>query len=77
MHVEEITNLIKAQIPDAQVHIEDTVGDRDHYTAQIISEAFVGKTRIQQHQIVYQALGTKMGSQLHALSLRTSTPVNK
>ncbi|HEY5598542.1 MAG TPA: BolA family transcriptional regulator [Kiloniellales bacterium] len=70
----EIESMIKAAIPDAQVDIEDLRGDGDHYAAYVVSAAFKGKTRVQQHQMVYQALRGRMGSELHALALQTSSP---
>ena len=70
----EIERLIKAGFPDAQIRIDDLRGDGDHYAATIISAAFKGKTRVQQHQMVYQALRGRMGEQLHALALQTSAP---
>ncbi len=70
----EIETLIKASIPDAQVTIEDLRGDGDHYAAYVISTAFKGKSRVQQHQMVYQALQGRMGTELHALALQTSAP---
>jgi stress-induced morphogen len=70
----EIESMIKAAIPDAQVDIEDLRGDGDHYAAYVISATFKGKTRVQQHQMVYQALRGRMGSELHALALQTSVP---
>ena len=70
----EIEALIKASIPDAQVTIEDLAGDGDHYAATVVSEAFRGKSRVQQHQIVYAALQGRMGGVLHALALQTSAP---
>ncbi|MCS6877073.1 MAG: BolA family transcriptional regulator [Geminicoccaceae bacterium] len=74
MSVAEIERLIKAALPDARVEIQDLAGDGDHYRAIVTSEAFRGKTRLQQHQLVYRALGEKMGSQLHALALETRVP---
>jgi stress-induced morphogen len=74
MDAAEIERLIKAGIPDAIVVIEDLRGDGDHYAAQVTSKSFVGKTRVQQHQMVYQALKGKMGGQLHALALQTAAP---
>ena len=74
MSVTELDRLIKDVLPDADVTIEDLAGDGDHYRARIVSAAFAGKTRIQQHQMVYQALGERMGGELHALALVTSTP---
>jgi stress-induced morphogen len=74
MSASEIERLIKDSLPDAEVRIEDLAGDGDHYRAHITSEAFRGKSRLQQHQIVYQALGTRMGGELHALALSTTPP---
>lgn len=70
----EIETLIKDALPDAQVIIQDLRGDGDHYAAQVISSAFAGKTRVQQHQMVYAALQGRMGGVLHALALTTSAP---
>lgn len=70
----EIERLIKAGFPDAQVRIDDLRGDGDHYAATIISAAFKGKTRVQQHQMVYAALQGRMGNELHALALQTAAP---
>jgi stress-induced morphogen len=72
----EIESLIKQSIPDAQVSIQDLAGDGDHYSAMVVSPAFKGKTRVQQHQMVYQALQGRMGGELHALALQTSIPEN-
>jgi stress-induced morphogen len=74
MDAGEIKRLIVAAIPDADVTIEDLRGDGDHYNARVISAAFKGKSRIQQHQMVYQALKGNVGGQLHALALQTSSP---
>ena len=74
MAVHEIERLIKARFLGAQVSIDDLAGDGDHYAATVVSEAFRGKTRIQQHQMVYDALKGHMGGALHALSLKTSAP---
>ena len=74
MQAEEIERLIKAALPDAQIEIRDLAGDGDHYSATVISAAFKGKTRVQQHQIVYAALKEQMGGVLHALALQTSPP---
>ena len=76
MDAAEIERLIKEGIPDATVTIEDLRGDGDHYAARVISSAFEGKNRIQQHQMVYQALRGNMGEALHALALQTSVPTN-
>ena len=70
----EIERLIKAGLPDAQVRIDDLRGDGDHYAATVISSAFKGKSRVQQHQLVYQALQGRMGNELHALALQTAAP---
>ena len=69
-----IERLIKESLPDAQVTIEDLRGDGDHYAAHVVSSVFRGKTRVQQHQMVYQALRGRMGNELHALALQTGTP---
>ena len=74
MQPAEIEALIKAALPDAEVTIEDLAGDGDHYAATVVSEAFRGKSRVQQHQIVYAALRGRMGGELHALALQTSAP---
>ena len=70
----EIEELILKTFPNAKVVIDDLRGDGDHYAAQIIAEEFKGKTRVQQHQMVYNAMGGKMGKELHALALNTSAP---
>ena len=69
-----IEKLIREGLPDAQVSIEDLRGDGDHYAAHVVSAAFRGKSRVQQHQLVYQALRGRMGTELHALALQTSPP---
>lgn len=74
MQASEIERLIKEALPDAQVEIRDLAGDGDHYAATVISAAFKGKSRVQQHQIVYAALQGNMGGVLHALALQTSAP---
>ena len=74
MDAGEIEKLIVEGIPDAKVTIEDLRGDGDHYAAMVISSVFEGKSRVQQHQMVYQALRGKMGGELHALALQTSAP---
>ena len=76
MEASEIARLIKESIPDAEVVIEDLRGDGDHYAATVTSSSFIGKSRVQQHQMVYQALKGRMGDQLHALALQTSAPAN-
>ena len=70
----EITRLIKERLPDAEVTIADLRGDGDHYAAQVVSSAFAGKSRVQQHQMVYAALQGRMGTALHALALTTGVP---
>ncbi len=75
MQAAEIERLIKEAFPDAEVTITDLAGDNDHYAAMIASSAFKGKTRVQQHQMVYDALKGRMGGVLHALSLQTSVKV--
>jgi stress-induced morphogen len=72
--VATLEQLIKAGLPGAEVTIEDLRGDGDHYAAHVISAAFKGKGRIQQHQMVYQALRGRMGNELHALVLQTNVP---
>jgi len=74
MDPSEIERLIKEALPDAQVALEDLVGDGDHWSATVVSEAFQGKTRVQQHQLVYKALQGRVGGELHALALQTSAP---
>jgi stress-induced morphogen len=74
MNAREIESLIKAALPDATVEIRDLAGDGDHYAATVTSAAFQGKSRVQQHQMVYQALQGRMGGVLHALALTTSPP---
>lgn len=69
-----IERLIKEGLPDARITIEDLRGDGDHYAAHVVSSAFKGKTRVQQHQLVYQTLRGRMGNELHALALQTSLP---
>ena len=76
MDAGEIERLIREALPDAQVTIEDLRGDGDHYAALVVSAAFRGKSRVQQHQMVYGALQGRMGSQLHALALQTGVPEN-
>jgi stress-induced morphogen len=74
MSATEIERLIREKFPDAEVSIRDLAGDGDHYAAQVVSEAFRGKTRVQQHQMVYEALAGNMGGALHALALQTAPP---
>ena len=74
MDAHDIEKLIKAGIPDAKVTIRDLAGDGDHYAAEVVAESFRGKSRVQQHQMVYDALKGNMGGALHALALQTSAP---
>ena len=72
----EIVSLIKAKFPDATVDLKDLAGDNDHWQAHVVSAAFKGKSRVQQHQMVYEALGGRMGGVLHALALTTGVPAD-
>ncbi|TVQ54016.1 MAG: BolA family transcriptional regulator [Rhodobacteraceae bacterium] len=74
MEAAEIERLIREALPDARVEIRDLAGDGDHYAATVVAEAFRGKNRVQQHQMVYAALKGRMGGELHALALTTSAP---
>ncbi|MEM7069732.1 MAG: BolA family transcriptional regulator [Pseudomonadota bacterium] len=74
MDAGEIERMIKEAIPDAEISIRDLAGDGDHYAAEVVSESFRGKSRVQQHQMVYEALKGNMGGVLHALALQTSAP---
>jgi stress-induced morphogen len=74
MDASDIERLIRARIPDAEITIQDLAGDGDHYKATVIAESFRGKSRVQQHQAVYDALKVEMGGKLHALALQTGTP---
>ena len=71
LKLEEIKNLIREAIPDAQITIQDVAGDENHYSATIKSKVFSGKSKIEQHKLVYKALKGKMGNELHALALNT------
>ena len=71
LKVNEIINLIKKSIPDAEINIKDLAGDENNYSATIKSKVFIGKTKIEQHKLVYKALNGKMGNELHALALNT------
>ena len=71
LKLEEIKKLIKESMPDAEISIQDLVGDENHYSATIISKVFAGKSKIDQHKLVYKALKGKMGNELHALELNT------
>jgi stress-induced morphogen len=72
MDARDIEQLIRARFPDAEVEIKDLAGDGDHYAAHVVSAEFKGKSRVQQHQMVYDALGGRMGGVLHALALTTA-----
>jgi stress-induced morphogen len=71
LSIEEIKKLITSSIPDATIEIKDLMGDNNHYSAKITSKIFNGKTKIEQHKIVYKSLQGKMGNELHALSITT------
>ncbi|MAJ23709.1 MAG: BolA family transcriptional regulator [Candidatus Pelagibacter sp. TMED64] len=71
MNIGEIEVLIKEAIPDATINIQDLAGDGNHYSATIVSSTFVGKSKIEQHKIVYNSLKGKMGNELHALAITT------
>ena len=74
MDATEIERRIKAALPDAEIEIRDLAGDGDHWAASVVSESFRGKTRVQQHKMVYDSLQGDMGGALHALALQTSIP---
>lgn len=74
MAAQDIESMILAAFPDARVEITDLAGDGDHYSARVVSAAFVGMPRVRQHQAVYAALGGRMGGELHALQLTTAVP---
>ena len=74
MSAKDIEKLILAKLPDAAIEIRDLAGDGDHYAAHVVSRSFIGKSRVQQHQLVYDALGGRMGGALHALALTTAAP---
>jgi stress-induced morphogen len=74
MDARDIEAMIRQGIPDAKVTIRDLAGDGDHYAAEVVAESFRGKSRVQQHQMVYKALQGNMGGVLHALALQTSAP---
>tara|TARA_B100001964_G_C13926841_1_gene462673 strand:- start:329 stop:553 length:225 start_codon:yes stop_codon:yes gene_type:complete len=73
MNKEEIISLIKESLPDAIITINDYVGDKNHYSVKVISKSFLGKSKIDQHKMVYNSLKGKMGNELHALTLNTKT----
>ena len=74
MTAHEIESLIRAGLPEAEVTVEDLAGDGNHYRAHVVAPAFRGISRVQQHQMVYRALGGRMGGELHALALTTAAP---
>lgn len=74
MTADQIETLIKQALPGAEVSITDLAGDGDHYAAHVVSDQFAGKTRVAQHKLVYDALGGRMGGELHALQLTTAAP---
>lgn len=74
MEAGEIETLIRTALPDAKVTIEDLAGDGDHYACKVVSQQFIGRTRLQQHQMIYAALQGHMGGALHALALQTNAP---
>jgi stress-induced morphogen len=74
MAADDIAEMIRAAIPDAEVEITDLAGDGDHYAARVVAESFRGVSRVKQHQAVYAALGGRMGGVLHALQLTTAIP---
>ena len=74
MQAHDIEAMIKQELPDAEVKIEDLAGDGDHYAVYVVSPSFKGKSRVQQHQMVYDALQGRMGNELHALAVQTSAP---
>jgi stress-induced morphogen len=74
MQASEIEALIKTALPGSTVTVEDLAGDGDHYAASVVSDLFRGLSRVKQHQMVFQALGGRMGGQLHALALQTNVP---
>ena len=76
MTVNEIAELLLKSFPNAKITIDDLRGDGDHYAAKIVTAEFKGKTRVQQHQMVYNAMNGKMGTDLHAMALNTSAPKN-
>jgi len=76
MPISELEASLREAFPDAEIHVDDLAGDGDHYRARIVSAAFRGLNRVKQHQLVYGALKGKVGGELHALALETSTPAD-
>jgi stress-induced morphogen len=74
MAASDIEAMIRTALPDAQIEIRDLAGDGDHYAARVVSASFAGLNRVRQHQLVYKALGGRMGGELHALQLETAVP---
>ena len=74
MAANDIEAMIRTALPDAQIEIRDLAGDGDHYAARVVSADFAGMSRVRQHQLVYRALGGRMGGELHALQLETAVP---
>jgi stress-induced morphogen len=74
MTANDIEALIRGALPDAEIEIRDLAGDGDHYAARVVSASFAGLNRVKQHQLVYRALGGRMGGELHALQLETAVP---
>jgi stress-induced morphogen len=74
MAANDIEAMIRTALPDAQIEIRDLAGDGDHYAARVVSASFAGRNRVRQHQLVYKALGGRMGGELHALQLETAVP---
>ena len=74
MDPEEVQRLLSQAFPEGEIRVSDLTGTRDHYEAQVVSEAFVGKSLLEQHQLVYAALGAAMHGPIHALALKTYTP---
>ena len=74
MPADQIETLLRESIPDARIEIVDLAGDGDHYEARVVAESFRGLPRVKQHQRVYEALGGRMGTELHALKLSTAVP---
>lgn len=70
----QLETILREGFPDAEIEVQDLAGDGDHYKARIVSTAFAGLPRVRQHQLVYAALKGKMGGELHALALETSSP---
>ena len=74
MDPSEVERLLEAAFPDGQIELVDLTGTKDHYQARIVSSAFEGRSPIEQHQLVYRALGNAMSGPIHALALKTYTP---